>query len=131
MGERKYHAIYRDTCYNKSNSEAVCIVVNGCAGLRLDPYNKLMPHIKSIDIGKLYSVRETLCQGLEEEEKVDDAYRNMKEMLVSLTNYYICHRKYKLIWFQDQPYTFHVSLGGDGAPFGKDDTACAWLVFLI
>lgn len=34
------------------------------------PYNKLMPFVKSLDIGKLYSVREMLCNGLNEEEKV-------------------------------------------------------------
>ena len=39
--------------------------------------------------------------------------------------------RYQLIWFQGQVNTFHVSLGGDGAPFGKDDTACAWLVSLL
>ena len=27
--------------------------------------------------------------------------------------------------------TFYVALGGDGAPFGKDDSACAWLVSIL
>ena len=26
---------------------------------------------------------------------------------------------------------FHVVLGGDGAPFGKDSTACTWLISFI
>ena len=37
------------------------IVVNCCP----------VPLLKCIDIGQFYSARETLCQGLEEEEKVD------------------------------------------------------------
>jgi hypothetical protein len=31
----------------------------------------------------------------------------------------------------DEPNTFHIALGGDGAPFGKDDTACSWLVRIL
>ena len=133
MGKRKYRATYRDSSYRKNNSKATRIVVNSCAIPRLVPYNKLMPYIKSIDIGKLYSVRETLCQGWQEEEKVDGMYRDIKELLVSLAKYYLCHSKYKLTCFQGQPYTFHVSRGGGGggAPFGKDDTACAWLISFL
>ena len=29
------------------------------------------------------------------------------------------------------PNTFHIAIGGDGAPFGKDDTACSWLVSFL
>jgi hypothetical protein len=32
-----------------------------------------------------------------------------------------------LIWF-DEPYTFYFTIGGDAAPFGKDDCACSWLI---
>ena len=31
------------------------------------------------------------------------------------------------LWFEEE-HKFYVSLGGDRAPFGKHDTACAWLV---
>ena len=101
---------YRDSSYKRNSAKAVRIVVNYCPVPRLVLYNRLMPFIKSIDIGQLYSVRETLCQGLAEEEKVDGMYRDIKQLLLN---------------------TFHVSLGGDGAPFGKDDTACAWLVSFL
>ena len=37
---------------------------------------------------------------------------------------------HSISWF-GAPYTFYISLGGDGAPFGKDDTACAWLVSFL
>ena len=36
-----------------------------------------------------------------------------------------------LLWFNNEINTFHVALGGDGAPFGKDDTACSWLVSFL
>lgn len=91
-----------------------------------------MPFVKSLDIGKLYSVREMLCNGLNEEEKVSGVYRNIEEMLPRLARYYLMNEgMYELLWFNDQPFTFHVSVGGDGAPFGKEDTACSWLVSFL
>ena len=36
-----------------------------------------------------------------------------------------------MLWFNDQPFTFYISIGGDGAPFGKEDTACSWLVSFL
>ena len=36
-----------------------------------------------------------------------------------------------LLWFNNEINTFHVALGGDGAPFGKDDTPCSWLVSFL
>ena len=115
----------------KKNSKAVRNVVNSCPLPRLVPYNKLMPFIKSIDIGQLYSARDTLCYGLEEGEKADGMYRDIKQFLLSLAKFYLSQSRYQLIWFQEQVNTFHVSLGGDGAPFGKDDMACVWLVSLL
>ena len=36
-----------------------------------------------------------------------------------------------LLWFNNEINTFHVVLVGDGALFGKDDTACSWLVSFL
>ena len=58
----------------KNSSKAVRIVVNCCPVPRLVPYNRLMPFIKSIDIDQVYSVRDTVCQGLAEEETVDGMF---------------------------------------------------------
>ena len=49
-----------------------------------------------------------------------------KELLLRLAEFYLS-KPTDLVWF-DEPNKFDVSLGGDGAPFGKYDTACAWLV---
>ena len=134
MGKKKYRAAYRDVSYQKSINKSARIVVNNCLVPRLVPYNKLMPFIKSINIGKLYSVRETLCKGLNEEEKVSGVYRDIKEMLPCLARYYVSmmnEGKYELLWFNNEPFTFYISIGGDGAPFGKEDTACSWLVSFL
>ena len=106
MGKRKYRATYRDSSYERNSSKAVRIVVNCCPVPRLVPYNRRMPFIKSIDIGQLYSVRDTLCQGLAEEEKVDGMYRDIKELLLNLAKLYLCQSRYKLIWFQGEVNTF-------------------------
>ena len=42
------------------------------------------------------------------------------------------HSHFQLTTFNDcEANTFYVALGGDGAPFGKDDTACSWLVSFL
>ena len=52
------------------------------------------------------------------------------DLLVRFAEFYLNHGKYNLLTF-DQPNTFHVALGGDGAPPGKHDTACSWLVSFL
>ena len=37
----------------------------------------------------------------------------------------------KLEWFGEGEGSFKVAIGGDGAPFGKDDQALAWLVSFV
>lgn len=51
----------------------------------------------------------------------------MAQFYLSANNY----RKDKLNWFGKQEGTFKVAKGGDGAPFGKDDQALAWLVSFL
>ena len=71
-------------------------------------------------------------EGLNEEEKVSVVYRNIREMLPCLAIYYMMNEgKYELLWLNDQPFTFYFSIGGDGAPFDKEDTACSCLVSFL
>ena len=126
MGKKKYRSVYKASAYKWSpNGKAVRTTVAHCQIHRLVPYNKLMSFIKTIDIGKLYSVRENLCEGLE--CKVNGCYRDLKELITRLAKFYLTNQ-YELHVFNNEPNTFHVSLGGDGAPCGKDDCATAWLV---
>ncbi len=76
-----------------------------------------MPYIKSIDIGKLYSVRETFSEDLEDRENVNGCYRNLEELSLKLAEFYLCNDFHEILTFGALPYTFHVALGGDGAPF--------------
>ena len=130
-GKQKYRKIYKNSCYktfSSSSKNRVRLSVHECPIPRFVPYHKLMPFIKSIHIENLYSVYNTLCDGLDEDEKVCGCYRSLKELLISLAEFYLSgHSGHTLTWFGKE-YIFFVTLGGDGAPFGKDDTACAWLV---
>lgn len=135
-GKRKYRRIYRDSCHKtvhvgNRKKKVTRLSVSSCPIPRLVPYNKLMPYIKSIPVGSIYSVYETLCDGLSEENKVQGCYRNLEELLVKLAEFYLSgYTGHTIKWFGEEN-TFFVSLGGDGAPFGKDDTACAWLVGIL
>lgn len=47
-----------------------------------------------------------------------------------MAEFYLNSDHYTILTF-DEPNKFYIALGGDGAPFGKDDTACSWLVSFI
>ena len=133
MGKVKYRSVCKALAYKYSvgRKKAVRIEVTNCPIPKLAPYHKLMSYIKSIDIGKLYSVRETLCEDFEDQDKVNGCYRNLEELLLKLAEFYLCNDFHKILTFGAEPYTFYVALGGDGAPFGKDDSACSWLVSIL
>jgi hypothetical protein len=131
MGKDKCRRIYKASSYKQEpGKRAAHIKVANCPSPRLVPYHRLMAYIKSIDIGQLHSVCENLCDGLNECDKINGCYRDIEDLLVKLAGFYLNHGKYDILIF-DQPNTFHVALGGDGAPFGRDDSACSWLVSFL
>ena len=132
MGKIKYISVYRASTYSYSahKKKAVRMTVANCPIPRLVPYHRLTAYVKSIEIGKLHSVRDTLCDGLEEKDKVSGCYRELEELLLKLAEFYLSNDLHELLTFTETN-TFHVALGGDGAPFGKDDSACAWLVSIL
>ena len=56
------------------------INVANCPTPKLVPYHRLMSYIKSIDIGKLHSVREELRDGMEVCEKVNGCFRDIEHL---------------------------------------------------
>ena len=81
-GKIKYRQVYRDVLYRttttsrQKNDER--IAVSNCPVPLIAPYNKLMPFVKNIQIGTVYSVYETLCDGLKDQDKVEGCYQNFK-----------------------------------------------------
>ena len=132
MGRDKYRSVYKASLYRQVSKKerAVRIKVANCPTPKLVPYHRLMSYITSIEVGKLHSVREELCDGLDESEKVNGCYRDIEDLVIKLAEFYLNSDHYTILTF-DEPNKFYIALGGDGAPFGKDDTACSWLVSFI
>ena len=127
-GKKKYRKIYGDSCYKASVSNKG---INECPIPRLVPYHNLQSFVRSIPVGNIYTVADTLCNDLDENEKVSGCYHSLKELLVCLAEFYLSgHGGFDVTWFGEE-YKFLVTLGRDGAPFGKDETACAWLVSFL
>ena len=132
MGRAKYRPVYKATSKRNVSKRKrdVRMKVAYCPSPRLVPCHRLMLYIKSIEIVKLYDVREMLCDGLEECEKVNGCYRELEELILKLAEFYLNSYEYNILTF-DEPNKLHIALGDDGAPFGKNDTACSWLVSFL
>ena len=93
------------------------------------PYYKLVQFLGGVDIGNLYSVEEALCK--DSQNKVNGFFRDLIEFLPRLAELYMkVYKPEEFNWFGN-PFTFKVAIGGDGAPFGKYDQSCAWLVSFL
>lgn len=79
MGRDKYRSVYKASLYRQVSKKkrAVRIKVANCPTPKLVPYHRLMSYITSIEVGKLHSVREELCDDLDESEKVNGCYRDI------------------------------------------------------
>ena len=119
--ENVFPKIYKEDVQSfelsQSKKGAVHIKVANCPAPRLVPYHRLMRYIKSLDIGKVYTVGEKFCVGLEESEKVEGCYRDIEGLLVKLADFYLNHSQFEVTL--DDTNTFYVALGGDGVPFWK------------
>ena len=107
------------------------IKIMSCKVPQILPYHRMMEYVKSIDIGSVGSVKDDFCQDLDENEKVNGCYRSLTQFLPLLASFYLKLPQQDLMWFSSQVNTFHVVLGGDGAPFGKDETACSFLASFL
>ena len=109
----------------------------GRMGLKIPalvPYDQVIKFIKSIEMGVLKGVRD-VCDDLDvDEQMVDGKYRELGDILIRLASMYIKLEEegaIKLLWFDRNEYSFSISLGADGTPFGKDDEACAFLLSFL
>lgn len=105
MGMEKYKSVYKSNSYMRvpGKKGAVRIKVANC------PAPQLVPHHKSVDIGKLYSVGERFCVGLDESEKVNGCYRDIEDLLVKLADLYLNHSQFLVTL--DKANTFYIALG--------------------
>ena len=132
MGKRKYIKVRQSLSFKKVKSKykkTERIKVANCSIPALVPYYKLVNFLEGVDIGNLYSVEEHLCK--DSLNKVNGFFRDLKEFLPRLAEFYLTDYKPEdFNWF-GCPFTFKFAIGGDGAPFGKYDQSCAWLVSFL
>ena len=62
---------------------------------------------------------------------MNGCHRSLTQFLPFMASFYLEVAQENLLWFNNEINTFHVVLGDDGAPFGKDDTICSSLVSFL
>ena len=105
------------------------------ANAKLVYCDKLIAFVKSVDIDNIKDFSSDFCQGLEAfEDPISGSYRDLCSYLLVLAELYILIDQALgsepfIRHFGSLPiYHFRIALGADGAPFGKEDEATAWLV---
>ncbi|KAL9976379.1 hypothetical protein ACROYT_G013676 [Oculina patagonica] len=102
---------------------------------KLLTYDKAKQYIESNwNVAKVHDLSE-LYHDLDESEHVNGE-RELTDLLHELADLFIfidesLGENSHLIHFGEERYHFHVACGADGAPFGKDDEATAWLLSFI
>ena len=105
--------------------------MQSCEIPKILPYKTLMSYIRNIDLGEVLPL-EILAEKLST-ESVPGVYRPLKPFLLRLADMYLTlHEKDPCLqWFNGEEGVLYVAVGADGAPFGKDDTATAYLVSFL
>ena len=110
MGKWKYRSVYNSissmTYSSKSTMPSIKsrkrIKVMSSNVVRLVPYDKMMAHVRSLEIGKVCCVKEDVCYGLDDCQKVEGCYRHLTEYLPLLANFYLKLAEVSgenLLWF--------------------------------
>ena len=133
MGKRKYQstrlALSMKSHENKRGKRTSVSICNGCKLPKLLTYGKLVEHLKQIDVGTIHEIDQDFLEGLEIEKVVNGAYRDLRQYLPVLAEFYLSKKtEGSLKGFSESSGTFQVALGGDGCPFGKTESACSFLV---
>ena len=105
--------------------------MQSCEIPKILPYKTLISYIRNIDLGEVLPL-EILAEKLST-ESVPGVYRPLKPFLLRLADMYLTlHEKDPCLqWFNGEEGVLYVAVGADGAPFGKDDTATAYLVSFL
>jgi hypothetical protein len=103
-----------------------------CPIPKLLTYNALISGINKIDIGVVQSVADVFPTYIED-ENISGCFRDLRAYLPRLADFYLNMqtRRDAFKWFGEAEGKFLVAFGGDGCPFGKNGTACSFLVSFL
>ena len=116
----------------------------GCKVPAIVPYKDLMKFVGEQDIGTLHNIPRAKAEREAEKESeeitdnllplVPGHYIALQERLLQLADLYLhieSQRPGFLNWLGREKGHFLVAIGADGAPFGKANEACSWLVSFL
>ena len=107
---------------------------------KITEYKKLISFINSVNVGELKpipSVKKPVVTDLDDENSntsqeitVQGCYRPLEDLLLRMADLYLVidEQKPMLEWFGYPKGSFLITLGADGAPFGRENEATSWLV---
>ena len=136
MGKRKYQAVRvassMTSCAKKRGGKTAITFMPNCPIPKLLTYNALISEINKIDIGVVQSVTDVFPTYIED-ENISGCFRDLRAYLPRLAAFYLNMqtRRDALKWFGETEGKFLVAFGGDGCPFGKNGTACSFLVSFL
>ena len=110
------------------NGRSAITVMPNCPIPKLLPYNKLVKEINQVGIGNVYKLEEQF-QGVLEDEITQGCFRKLIDYLPRLAKFYLRKdRKETLQCFGKNEGTLLFAVGEDGCPFGKNESACSFLL---
>ena len=133
MSKLKYQRTRSIISFNgeESNAREGLKINNSIETASLAEYCKVMAFIKSVAVGELKDFKEFCAEGTNEmEDGIIGVYKVLHPHLLTLASLYFALEDAKivnLLWFGKQNHV-KVTIGADGAPFGKDDEATSWLI---
>ena len=135
LSKKKYISVRLNisTCFNGANNKRSGLkFMHDVTVPKLLSYPKLMQFVNSINTGNVKEFSD-FCNDLDDANQVYGSYRNLEEKLLELSDMYVSLDKKTpfLLNFGEPFWHFRVALGVDGAPFGKDDEATAWLLSFL
>lgn len=135
LNKEKYKSVCLNmsTCFNStSNKRSSLKFMHDVTVPKLLSYPKLMQFVNSINTGNVKEFSD-FCEYLDDDNQVYGSSRDLEEMLLELGDMYVSLDKKTpfLLNFGEPLCHFRNALGADGAPFGKDDEATAWLLSFL
>lgn len=139
---RSLKILYEDGLLAKKKYKSICRNVKATVGQsitnpKLVYYDKLIAFIKSVDVQNVHDFASEFNKDTSKfEEPINGSYRDFCSYIKVLAELYIqvdqaLGSESFFQHFGALPYHFRIAIGADGAPFGKDDEATAWLVSFL
>jgi len=97
--------------------------------LKLLPHSNLVEQLKKIDVEPVHEIVPGYLEGLETENPVNGAHRDLRHIPSNACQILSSENRKESL--KGLAGTFQIALGGDGCPFGKNESTCSFLVSFL